>query len=153
LLRLAALFVVLLVVLLAVLAVSWSGANPAGADDGYEPDQQVIADVWTYAQETSSGYDHVHRWFRILATFGVVQEMPVSEAQGYADQHLAARWDPIVTELTNLENSADYEPDAQVVSDVRSYAQETNHGYDHVHRWFRVLVSFGALESMTAAEA
>ena len=38
-----------------------AAATPEDAGQ-YEPDQQVVADVWTYAQETQHGYDHVLRW-------------------------------------------------------------------------------------------
>jgi len=114
----------------------------------------VIADVWTYARETDNGYDHVLRWIRALKTLGAVEDMSAAEAQDYADQHLAARWDPVAAELAELENApGDYEPDQQVIADVESYAAETGSGFDHVHRWMRVLKTLGALQDMTAAEA
>ena len=138
---------------LAALAVFWSGGSPAGADGGYEPDQQVVADVWTYAQETQHGYDHVLRWMRVLKTFGELEDMTAAEAQGYADRGWQ-RWDPVADELTDLENAqGQHQPDQQVIADVRSYAQETERGYDHVLLWMRVLKTFGELEDMTAAEA
>ncbi len=145
--------VALSLALLAVLAVSWSGTSPAGAQDAYEPDSQVVADVWTYAAETANGPDHVLRWFRVLHTLGALEGMTASEAQDNADTYWAARWDPVVTELTNLEAQDDYAPDAQVVADVQGYSRETQNGYDHVHRWMRVLHTFDALDDMTAAEA
>ncbi len=140
-------------VLLAVLAVSWSGTTSAGAQDDYEPDSQVVADVWTYAAETTNGPDHVLRWFRVLHTFDAIDGMTAAEAQDLADTYWAARWDPVVEELTNLETQDGYAPDAQVVADVQGYAAETQNGYGHVHRWFRVLHTFDALDDMTAAEA
>ena len=147
--RLAALFLVLL----AVLAVSWSAGGPAVADDGYEPDPQVISDVWSYAQETDGGYEHVLRWMRVLKTFDELQDMTASEAQQNADKGWE-RWGPVAAELEKLEDApGDYEPDQQVVADVRSYAQETDGGYEHVLRWMRTLKSFGALDDMTASEA
>jgi len=122
--------------------------------EGYEPDPEVIDDVWTYAGETDNGYDHVLRWIRVLKTLGAVEDMSAAEAQDYADQHLAARWDPVAAELAELENApGDYEPDQQVIADVESYAGETGSGFDHVHRWMRVLKTLGAVEDMTAAEA
>ena len=39
----------------------------------YEPDPDLIADVWTYAQETEKGFDYVLRWMRTLHTFGVLR--------------------------------------------------------------------------------
>ena len=121
---------------------------------GGAPDQQVISDVRGYAQETRNGYDHVLRWMRVLGTFGALDDMTAAEARGYADQHLAGRWGPVAAELAALESAGGgYEPDQQVVADVRGYAQETRNGYDHVLRWMRVLATFGALDDMTAAEA
>ena len=140
--RLAALSLVLL----AILAVSWSGTTPAGAQDDYQPDSQVVADVWTYAKETANGPDHVLRWFRVLSTFDAIDGMTASEAQGYADRGWN-RWVPVVAAL----NSG--EPDSQLIADIRGYSRETRNGYDHVHRWMRVLHTFDALDDMTAAEA
>ena len=137
---------VLSLVLLAILAVSWSGTSPAGAQDDYQPDSQVVADVWTYAKETANGPDHVLRWFRVLHTFDALDDMTTAEAQGYADNGWT-RWEPVVAAL----NSG--EPDSQVIADIRGYAAETTNGFDHVHRWFRVLHTFDALDEMTAAEA
>ena len=70
----------------------------------YEPDQDVIDDVWSYARETDNGFDHVLRWMRVLTTFGVVEDMTAAEAQGYADRGWE-RWDPVVEELKKLEAS------------------------------------------------
>ena len=50
----------------------------------------------------------------------------------------------MVVELTKLEADGGYQPDQQVVSDVRDYAAETHNGFDHVLRWMRVLKTFGA---------
>ena len=117
------------------------------------PDQQVVSDVWDYAGETGNGFDHVLRWMRVLKAFGALTGMSAAEAQGNADQYLAARWDPVVDELTKLETQDGYQPDPQVVSDVWDYAGETGNGFDHVLRWMRVLEAFGALTGMSAAEA
>ena len=143
----------LFLVLLAVLAVSLSGGGPATAGDGYEPDRQVVADVWTYAAETDSGFDHVLRWMRALKTFGAIEDMTAAEAQGYADSGWE-RWNPVAEELGKLEDAqSDYEPDRQVIDDVWTYARETDNGFDHVLRWMRALKTLGAVEDMTAAEA
>ena len=151
-LRLWPLFVIAGTLLaLAALAVFWSGGSPAGADGGYEPNPQVVADVRSYAQETQHGHDHVLRWMRVLKTFGALEDMTAAEAQGYADRGWQ-RWDPVADELTDLENAqGQHQPDQQVIADVRSYAQETERGYTHVLRWMRVLKTFGELEDMTAA--
>ena len=91
---------------------------------------------------------------RVLKTFGALQDMTAAEAQGYADTYTADRWDPVVEELTALENAqGNYDPDEQVIADVRGYAQETQHGYDHVLRWMRALNTLGAMDDVTAAEA
>ena len=133
----------------------------AGEED-YEPDPEVIEDIWSYARETQHGYDHVLRWMRALHTFDVIEDMTAAEAEDYADQFLAERWDPVAAELERLENASedddsddedDYEPDAQVIANVRTYAQETGQGFDHVLRWMRVLHTLGAIGDMTAAEA
>ena len=143
-----------LLLIIAASAAIWAGTTPAGAQDGYEPDQQVIADVWEYARETDNGFDHVLRWVRALKTLGAIEDMTAAEAQGYADQHLPERWNPVVAELTALENApGDYEPDQDVIADVWDYARETDHGFDHVLRWMRALKTLGAIEDMTAAEA
>ena len=145
--RRAALFLVPLVAALAV-----AGTGPAGAQDQYEPDPQVVAAVRGYAAETGNGFDHVLRWMRVLKTFGAVENMTAAEAQENADRYWAKRWDPVVEELRKLEDGQD-EPDEQVVAAVRGYAGETGNGFEHVLRWMRVLKTFGAIEDMTAAEA
>ena len=128
--------------------------NTPAAQDGYEPDQDLIEDVWDYAEETEHGYDHVLRWMRVLKTLGAVADMTAAQAQDNADQFLAERWDPVVEELEKQENApGDYEPDQDVVDDVRGYARETQHGFDHVLRWMRVLKTFGDIADMTSSEA
>ena len=130
------------------------GAEPA-APPSEEPAtaQDVIDDVWGYARETEKGYDHVLRWMRVLKTLDAVEDMTAAQAQGYADNGWA-RWDPVVVELEKLEAAPGaYEPDQDVVANVRSYAQETQQGFDHVLRWMRVLKTFGAIADMTSSEA
>ena len=148
-LRLAALF---LVVLLAALAVSLSGGGPAGATD-YEPDQDVVLAVEGYSKELTNGYDHVLRWVRVLMAFGAVEDMTAAEAQGHADTFWNVRWDPVVAELTALEADSDHEPDQDVIDDVETYSEELSSGYDHVLRWMRALKALGAIQGMSAAEA
>ena len=143
----------LIILLLTAVSVLWSSAGPAGAQDGHAPDPQVVDDVWDYARETQHGADHVLRWMRVLHTFDALDDMTAAEAQDHADQFWAARWDPVVAELTNLEAQDNYQPDQQVVADVRGYAAETDNRFDHVLRWVRVLHTLGALADMTAAEA
>ena len=62
----------------------------------------MIADVWDYAQETDHGFDHVLRWVRALNTLGAIEDMTSAEAQGYADQYLPERWNPVVAELEEV---------------------------------------------------
>ena len=113
----------------------------------------LIADVWSYAQETQNGYDHVLRWMRVLKTLGALSAMTAAEAQGLADAGWH-RWDPVAVELRNLEDAPDeYVPDQQLVTDVWSYTAETEIGFEHVWRWMRVLTTLGVLEDMTADEA
>ena len=142
----------LLVLILAAAAI-WAGTTPAGAQDGYQPDEQLIDDVRGYSQETEKGYDHVLRWMRVLHTFDALDDVTAAEAQDYADNGWQ-RWDPVADALADLENAPDdYQPDEQLISAVRGYSQETESGYDHVLRWMRVLHAFGALDDMAAAEA
>ena len=69
-----------------------------------KPDPQVLAAVHGYARETNYGYYHVLRWMRVLNSFGALEPMTAAEAQAYAEQHRADRWDPVVAELTALES-------------------------------------------------
>ena len=38
--------------------------STAGAQEGYEPDPELIEDVWEYARELNHGPDHVLRWMQ-----------------------------------------------------------------------------------------
>ena len=144
----------LCILLLAVLAVILPATTPAGAQDDYQPDQQLVANVWDYARETGNGFDHVLRWLRVLKTLGAVADMTAAEAQENADEYWSERWDPVVAELTELERAPDdYEPDQQLIANVWDYARETDSGFDHVLRWLRVLKTLGAVADMSAAEA
>ena len=138
---------------LALMASLLSPAPAAAQQDGGAPEPQLITAAWSYAADTEEGYDHVLRWIRVLKTLGALEDMTAAEAQGNADQHLAARWDPVVEELGKLQAQGGYQPASKVVSDVWGYAREITHGFDHMLRWMRVLKAFGALEDMTAAEA
>ena len=73
----------------------YTGTGAAAAQGGSEPDPQVVADVWGFAGETGNGFDHVLRWMRVLATFGVVEHMTSAEAQEMAEKFWAERWDPV----------------------------------------------------------
>ena len=146
-------FLAALLILLLAAALLWAAAGPAGAQDGYQPDQQVVDDVWSYARETDNGFTHVLRWMQVLHTFGALEDMSAAEARDNAGQYWAARWDPVADELAALEAQDDYVPDQQVVDDVWSYARETDNGFTHVLRWMRVLHTLGAIEAMTSAEA
>ena len=133
-------------------AAAFSGEAVEGRT-GFEPDPQVIANVRSYAQDTENGYDYVLRWIRVLKTLGAVADMSAAEAQEHADTYWHVRWDPVVAELEAMEADADYAPNAEVIADVREYAQETASGFDHVLRWMRVMQTLGAIEDMSAAEA
>ena len=97
---------VLLVLLLTVSIALWAGTTPAGAQDGYQPDSDLIEDVWEYAKEMNHGPDHVLRWMRVLKTLGAIKDMSAAKAQEYADQYSAERWDPVVAELEKKEDCA-----------------------------------------------
>ena len=133
-------FLAALLILLLAAALLWAAAGPAGAQDGYQPDPQVVDDVWSYARETDNGFTHVLRWMQVLHTFGALEDMSAAEARDNAGQFWAARWDPVADELAALEAQDDYERRTQqVVDDVWSYARETDNGFTHVLRWMRVL--------------
>ena len=110
-------------------------------------DAALIATVQSYADETQHGADHVNRWYRVLAAFDAITPMSVSEAQDMSEKYSAARWNPIVSELQKPAASQ------AVIDDVISYAAETQHGADHVNRWYRVLAAFDAITPMTVSEA
>ncbi len=110
-------------------------------------DATLIATVQSYADETHHGSDHVDRWYRVLVTFDAITPMSVSEAQDMADTYSASRWNPIVAELQKSTASQ------AVIDDVISYAAETQHGADHVNRWYRVLAAFDAITPMSVSEA
>ena len=77
----------------------------------------LLSDVTDYAGETwRKSVDHVERWSRVLAAFGVDNAynnnpMTVAEAQAQADRGLA-RWLPIVPALQCLE-TAQAQPELQ----------------------------------------
>ena len=113
----------------------------------------LIADAWSYAQETEYGSDHVLRWMRVFKTLSVLNDMTAAEAQGYADEGWQ-RWDPVAEELGKLERAPDdYQLDQQLIADVRGYAQEAETGFPHVLRWIRTLNTFGVLADMSSVEA
>ena len=108
-----------------------AAAGPAGAQDGYQPDPQVVDDVW-----------------RLCAGDGQrVHPRPALDAESCTP---SARWRPCppprpgttpvstgqpagtrwLTNWLTLEAQDDYVPDQQVVDDVWSYARETDNGFD-----------------------
>ena len=67
---------------------------------------QLHENVQAYSLEGVNGREHVDRWNRVLAAFGVLDglaKMTIAEAQGYKDKGWR-RWDPVVTALQCLEN-------------------------------------------------
>lgn len=131
---------ILFAAVIAAPVLTWAGTSPARAQDGYQPDQDLIDDVWEYAEETEHGYDHVLRRMRVLKTLGIVEDMTAAHARENAEKYTAERWDPVVAELEKLEEApGNYEPDEEVLDDIRDYARELRHGFDHVLRRMRVL--------------
>ena len=73
--------------------------------DGFTADPTLIAIIKVYAAETWKSTDHVDRWNRVLAAFGVLDHnspMTSAEAQKYVDMGWD-RWIPVVAELKALE--------------------------------------------------
>ena len=97
------------------------GADPQATDD--QPEQACVSDallgdVEGYAGETwRTSSDHVERWSRVLAAFGVSNSysnnpMTATEAQTLADRGLP-RWVPVATALQCLESAPDEQAEAQ----------------------------------------
>ncbi len=78
----------------------------------------LLTDVTDYSNETwRSSVDHVERWSRVLAAFGVDNAysnhpMTIDEAQAQADRGLQ-RWLPIVPALQCLENPPQEQPQVE----------------------------------------
>ena len=78
----------------------------------------LLTDVTDYSNETwRSSVDHVERWSRVLAAFGVDNAysnhpMTIAEAQAQADRGLQ-RWLPIVPALQCLENPPQEQPQVE----------------------------------------
>ena len=103
-----------------------SGADTQSADPqatDSQPGQACVSDallgdVEGYAAETwRSSSDHVERWSRVLAAFGVsnsysTNAMTATEAQTLADRGLP-RWVPVATALECLETTPEEQPEAQ----------------------------------------
>ena len=73
--------------------------------DGFTADPTLIATIKMYAAETWKSTDHVDRWNRVLAAFGVLDHsspMTATEAQTYVDMGWD-RWIPVLAELKALE--------------------------------------------------
>ena len=83
------------------------------ADDdiaAFVPDATIVANVRSYASETSEGDVHVNRWKAVLVALGVekypgISAMSSATAQTYADKGWT-RWDPVVDELKRAEDHA-----------------------------------------------
>ncbi len=152
-------------------------------------DPALIAKVQSYADERQHGADHVEKWTRVLAAFGVVDHndpMTAAEAKANTKKYDPNRWTPVYEQLLILEaaeaqpqqapqqqpQQAPAVPDTQpqqpvqsqntptvnpaLIAKVQSYADERQHGADHVEKWTRVLAAFGVVDHndpMTAAEA
>ena len=75
----------------------------------YTVPAQLIADVQSYAAETTNGDAHVNRWKRVLVAFGETvpgfsgTAMSATEATRHAQTFWNIRWDPVVDALTALE--------------------------------------------------
>ena len=70
-----------------------------------------------YIAEQADGTPHVTRWKQVLAAFGDQNgytPMTASQAQKNADDFLAARWNPVVTVLTCMENAKSADPEITV---------------------------------------
>ena len=141
----------------------------------YTIDPELINDVKFLASMTQHGHDHVDRWNRVLAAFGVLEhDNPTTavEAEANSKKYSSPLWPKIAEVLTILEAipepTQDPEPvptveptptpaiDPTLIEDVKYLASMTHHGEQHVDRWNRVLAGFGLLEHsnpMTAAEA
>ncbi|MCY3656908.1 MAG: hypothetical protein OXG95_09925 [Chloroflexi bacterium] len=81
-----------------------TSADPLGQAPAVDP--ALVAAVQGYAAETESGAEHVERWTRVLAAFGVAQHaspMTVAEARTHAATYWSVRWDPVVAALEAIE--------------------------------------------------
>ena len=70
-----------------------------------------------YIAEQADGTPHVTRWKQVLAAFGDdngYTPMTASQAQKNANDFLAARWNPVVTVLTCMENAKSADPEITV---------------------------------------
>ena len=93
----------------------------------YEPDQELVGDVWGYSRQTYLGPPHVLLCMRTLKTLGALEDMTADEAQDYADQYLADRWDPVVAKLAARE-AATSEPEASVPGAPANFAVRSTAG-------------------------
>ena len=146
-----------------------------------EIDPSVIDGARIMAEQTQLGAEHVDRWNRVLAAFGVLEHsnpMTADEAKANIGKYGNAFWGVVAQELEKLEAARDaaqqqpqnseqpQEPepvpeptptvDPTLIESVKALAGMTHHGEQHVDRWNRVLAAFGVLDHnnpMTAAEA
>ena len=84
---------------------------PATSDDtqpAHAADPNLILAVKGYAAE-NHGAEHVERWNRVLAAFGVTEHdnpMTAAEARHMAEKFMSSRWNPVVDEIERLESVA-----------------------------------------------
>ncbi len=88
-----------------------SETNSETNTSAYTVPAQLIADVWSYAAETTNGDAHVNRWKRVLVAFGETvpgflgTAMSATEATQHAQTFWSVRWDPVAAALTALETA------------------------------------------------
>ena len=86
--------------------------------------------VHAYTLEGVHGREHVDRWDRVLAAFGVLDAVPamtLSEAEGYSDRGWQ-RWDAVVTALQCLQERPEPEAPASLGS-ISVEDTSTREGY------------------------
>ncbi len=137
-------------------------------------DPELIEDVKALASQVHHGFNHVDRWNRVLAAFGVIQHdnpMTAAEAQANTKKYSSPLWVKIANILQEREaaieqqqqqqqnatqNIPQVEPipvpiptptvDPDLIEDVKYLASQTHHGHQHVDRWNRVLATFGVIQ-------
>ncbi len=98
----------------------------------YTVPAQLIADVQSYAAETTNGDAHVNRWKRVLVAFGETvpgfsgTAMTATEATQHAQTFWNIRWDPVVDALTALETQPTPETSSDTSTDKTSDETSTD---------------------------
>ncbi len=96
-----------------------SETNSETNTSAYTVPAQLIADVWSYAAETTNGDAHVNRWKRVLVAFGETvpgflgTAMSATEATQHAQTFWSVRWDPVAAALTALETAQEAQAQSQ----------------------------------------